>query len=116
MRMPAHLAAKSPAELWAEFRENDSNLWQHWPQDYEHLDGTVLEVAEVVEQIEGLGGTIEINLDVTLPLDCPLELDADDRALLHERGETVKELLRFHREANYNLRELAAQVAAGRAP
>lgn len=113
MPMPPHLAAKSADDLWAEFRENDCNLWQHWPQDYEHLPATLLEAAEVIDQVEGLGGTVEINLDVTLPPSCPVELDPDDRALLRECEDMVKELLRFRREADYNLRQVAE--AAGRA-
>lgn len=92
------------AQLWGDFRRNGSDLWCPWDVDPALLPPTLLEAAELLDLIEGFGGTVEINLDVTMPSPCPIELDAADARLLRECGSMIKELLRFFREADHALR------------
>jgi hypothetical protein len=65
-----------------------------------------LEAAELLEEVEDMGGTIEINLDVTLPPTVE-PIDPVLQEAIRDNGTLIKELLRFNREADYNLRELA---------
>jgi hypothetical protein len=102
--MPEHLRGLSGDELWAQYRANGCDIFAPWPdEDDLYLGPTLLEAAEILYEIEESGGAIEINLDVFLPDDAP-PLLADDWDWIHEHGDMIKGLLRFQREAEYNLR------------
>jgi len=101
---PPPLRGLSGDELWRQYRANGSQIFASWPEeDARYLGPTILEAAEIIEDIEAAGGTIEINLDVLLPDDAP-ELDDDDWDWIEECGPMIKGLLGFDREAAANLR------------
>lgn len=103
---PLHLRDVSAEQLWADFRRNESKLWHVWDVDFDNgLVPSMLEAAELLDNVEEAGGTIHINLDVELPPS--VELDDSEREAILDNGPLIRELLRFYREADYNLRVLA---------
>lgn len=98
------------AQMWAQYRRNGKTLWCVWDCDEDYgVDISMLAAAEIIEEVEALGGTIEINLDVTLPAGAPVDPDDMDHEYLRDCGPLIKELLRFQRESTYNLGEVADQ-------
>lgn len=109
-RAPAHLRGMHGDQLWAEFRRNGKDLWCAWDCDEDYgIDISAIAAAEIIEEVEALGGTIEINLDVHLPPGCPMEPEDMDREYIQACGPLLKELLRFQRESQHNLEEVADQ-------
>lgn len=105
---PPYLRGLTGEQLWQQYRRNGKSLWCVWDCDEDYgVDISLLAAAEIIEDVEAAGGTIEINLDVTLPPGAPVEANDMDREYLVACGRFIKELLRFQRESTYNLGEVA---------
>ncbi len=84
------------------------NLWSATDHEVRHGILTIMDAAELLEEIHGMGCALEINLDITAPIDAPIDPDhlAELRSSAQLQGETLRELLRVERDLVYTLAAL----------